>query len=341
MITKNGNFELIDRICSKQMKDKFFSGAQIVFVKNGQLLYQKNAGTIHFDSLIHVTTDTRFDLASLTKPLCTLPIFAWLVHHHHIQINQPVTDFIPEINQQISLKALLAHSSGYPAYESFYLKLQDKGELYDERKTAIIDHIAQLKNNFPPIYSDINYILLGFVLEQIYQKRLNDIFSEFVHEIGYSQQNPPVFKPQEIDNHRIVATGYSLIRKKICHGTVEDENAYFLEGIAGHAGLFGSATSVAYYLSYLLNQEWFMPFILEGIGFDKPTLSEYSAYGKYPKPYYRGHLGYTGTAFLINSDHQEIAVIFTNRTHPTDTKPRAKERIRSVRQRIFDLLLES
>ncbi|MBP5201316.1 serine hydrolase, partial [bacterium] len=180
-------------------------------------------------------------------------------------------------------------------------------------------------------YSDLNYLLLGFILERIFHQPLDVIFKDFCRSNDlYSRLT---YHPAR----RTPKTAFSKLRNDFPEKTVEDENCWFLGGITGHAGLFGSAAEVVEYFDGLIKTDWFMPTAerLGFAGFDRPEGND-SNYGKSADPDSFGHLGFTGTAFMIDPGKNAIAALLTNSTHPTPDKPERKERIKKARQKFFD-----
>jgi len=328
--------EKFEKIVQNEIDGKLFSGAQLAFFKNGRLIYKKQFGTISFKSSVKIEKGSLFDLASLTKPLVILPIYAFYASRGEISLEHMVGKYFPEIKQQVTIKDLLVHKSGFPAYETFFLKFKYKKK-YSDRRDAIISYVADLKNRYPDNYSDINYILLGFILEKIFNSRVDTIFEQFLKDIDYSD-NVPFFIGNSVNMKNVAATSYSYFRKRVSHAVVEDENCYFLFGKSGHAGLFASAVTTGEYLSFLIEKSWFKPYLKKAEGFDTPD-DEDSSYGDKPKKRYRGHLGFSGTAFLIDYETGKVAVILVNRTHPKDDKAKLKERTREFRRKVFDLMM--
>lgn len=287
------------------------------------------AGTYSFKDKEKITKDTPFDLASLTKALFTAPAFYELIYSKEIDKDLNISSFFPGSSVDITLLELISHTSGYPAWVPFYEKV-DGSLSVDQRKKAVEKMILETKQGEKNhLYSDFNYILLGFILEKIYLKDLDKVLSEFT-----KRNDLPKITFGTKDKSPL--TSFSKLRSAFPQGEVEDENCYFLGGKTGHAGLFASAETVKNFMTELLKLEWFLAVGKElGFpGFDRPR-SENSNYGKNATPKMIGHLGFTGTAFLSDPDQNKTAVILTNSTHPTPEKTLRKERIRKVRQMYF------
>jgi len=319
-------------LIKEEMGQSFFTAVQYAFFKDGEQYEEYHDGFLTEKKEEKVSGDTMFDLASLTKALFTVPVFYYLFEKRIAYPEDLIGKYLPEITRKVSIFDLLSHKSGFPAYMEFFD--QDSIDSYAERKESAIYIVDGITENHPPVYSDINYILLGFVLESLFKKRIDKIWDLFLDEIKYPHKNI-VFAPTMLDRSATAATGYSKIRSSVCHGEVEDENCAYFGNIAGHAGLFGSAVEVGRYLSHIMNQGWFKWHVKKGAGFDRPE-GDNSNYGKKAVPEMLGHLGFTGTSFLINLKENRAGVILTNRTHPDVNKNNWKERIKKVRQAVFD-----
>ncbi len=328
-------------VTPKQMKDivtvelnnNFFSAVQTVCSgQNSTTLYY--AGHTAESKTTPLSARTLFDLASLTKALFTVPAVYRLFEAKQLTPNTAVHDFFPSLHPRITVYSLLTHTAGLPAWKPFY-KIVEPHDSYEQKKQKIIKNIALFTPDFSKRYSDLTFLLLGFLLETITEQPLNSLFEKLKQEICPSSNL--TFAAQPLSKAKCVATSYSDVRKMVCHGVVEDENCYALGGVTGHAGLFGSAKDVADWISALLRTPWFTRWFAKtnGAGFDVPE-GEHSSYGTHTPADAVGHLGFTGTAFLLSPKEQQIGVILTNRTHKNSEKHQWKQRIKSVRQAFFD-----
>ncbi|HOW50492.1 MAG TPA: serine hydrolase domain-containing protein [bacterium] len=320
----------------EELKNGFFSAVQYAVADKDGLVGEKAEGLTAFENGSPVTEWTMFDLASLTKALFTAPAFYLLFNKSVVRPEDTLDRFFPG-QRPVPLLRLLNHTSGYPAYAEFFRDGRTGG--YEERRAKILARIARIKDIEPPVYSDLNFILLGFVLEKIFNDRLDGVFSRFLDELKFPQ-GPLLYATRPLLKQHTAATMFSPERQRVCHGEVEDENCWYLDAAAGHAGLFGTAGTVAVYLMKLLDQPWFRFHLgnLGGAGFDRPQGSD-SHYGRNAHARMIGHLGFTGTAFLIDPEKGRAAVVLTNRTHPDPNKENWRDRIKAVRQELFDTLL--
>lgn len=322
---------------TKSREEGLFSAIQIAVFEKGRMTFELHDGHTSFEPKDEVTRYTLFDLASLTKPLATLVMCGHLLATGKITPEEPATEILPDLQKPIRIAALLGHHSGLPAYDAWYFKYRHI-QTVEERKAAIIKYAADFPKERPAKYSDLNYLLLGFIVERTTGTTLDRFYEETLSALGY-RGLPPIYLTDGIELSAVAATSISPQTGILNHGVVEDENCQLIGGVCGHAGMFGTAEAVGQLLSHLLKIPWYRAFVEEGIGFDRPEPPD-SSYGLTATPDMRGHLGYTGTAFLIDLKRDRVIVVLTNRTHPSADKPKMKERLRRFRQAVFDELLK-
>ena len=322
------------KFLEENITSKLYSAYQYAFLKEGHLSCGCG-GTYDFDSQDKINDTTQFDLASLTKAIVTVPLFYNFFAVDTLSENRELHSFLGYLGckSRVTLYELLSHTSGFPAWLPFY-ELLPAYKFMKRRKNEVAKIIFEHQtSDKTKCYSDLNYILLGFILEG-FNIPIDRNFTDFkaFHNLG----SVLTFNPQE----KTPKTAFSKMRNAFPEREVEDENCWFLGGKTGHAGLFGSAVDVVLYFDNLLKTPWFMPTAqrLDFAGFDRPEGND-SNYGKTANPKSFGHLGFTGTAFLIDPDKKVIAALLTNSTHPVPEKPERKERIKKVRQLFFDSVL--
>ena len=308
-----------------------YSAFQFAISKNGAFSCGC-CGTFDFDSGEKICGLTQFDLASLTKAVVTVPVFYSLIAAEELRPDEKISRFFGDCGRNVTVYELLSHTSGFPAWLPFY-ELVPAEKTSEERKKEVIKIIFEHETSVrTKCYSDLNYLLLGFILEKIFSQPMDVIFENF-KKIN-SLNSGITYSPKE----KTPKTAFSKLRNAFPEKNVEDENSWFLGGRTAHAGLFGSASEVVNYFDGLLKTQWFLPVAqkLGFAGFDRPEGDD-SNYGKSADPESFGHLGFTGTAFLIDPDKKTIAALLTNSTHPTPDKPERKNRIKKIRQRFFDI----
>ena len=319
---------------------------------------------------------TVFDLSSLTKALATTIAVMMLTREGRLRLDDRVTrcfhNFGVHNKTAVTFRHLLAHCSGLAAWRPFYQRVaqvEKSGRVNfmssNGAKQFVFDEIHREKPEAPPgakaIYSDLNFILLGETIEQVSGFSLNrfcrdKIFrplalrsTDFI-DISHTRSRhlEPVadmFAPTEI----------CAWRQRLLIGEVDDENAFAMGGVAGHAGLFAPVREVDLIARELLlchagkselvpqrivsdfwTRDRAVPGSTWALGWDTPS-AENSSAGRYFSPNAVGHLGFTGTSIWIEP-HKQIAVsLLTNRIHPR----RDNQAIREFRPRIHDLIMET
>jgi CubicO group peptidase (beta-lactamase class C family) len=267
----------------------------------------------HEESL---SRETWFDLASLTKVIFTTTKILHLAEEGRIALDDPLITAIPDLRQydmsaaerRLTFRQCLAHQTHLPAVEPLYTYGQDASTL----RAFILQRVWQ---SGPPVYSDINFMLLGIAIERITGKPLID------------QPLPQnlSFRP---DPRLCAATERCTWRGHVIRGEVHDENAFALGGAAGHAGLFGTIDGVLDFARDLLEGSALSADSLKAIRTresEKRTIGWEAFYpgwhgGDACSPGTIGHTGFTGTGLWIDFDRGLAWSLLTNRVHPSRHK---------------------
>lgn len=310
-----------------------------------------------------VTTGTVFDLASLTKPLATTVALMLLIQDERLDLDQALGSVIPDFSDtdksEITVRQLLSHTSGLPDYRSYYKELV--GIPLSERKGSLRTLLLSEQLIHEPgqvcLYSDLDFMILQWLVEVTAKKPLDRFVEESVYgPLGIKNLFfIPLGVAKARDDQPYAATEKCPWRKKVLVGEVHDDNAYAQGGVAGHAGLFGTAQDVYGLLRELLNvyegkpnsglfrrdlvQAFFQRQSGEGssaLGFDTPSRPDSSS-GRSFSDQSVGHLGFTGTSFWVDLVKGVIVVLLTNRIHPD----RENERIKSFRPLLHDIVMDS
>jgi CubicO group peptidase (beta-lactamase class C family) len=321
------------------------------------------------------SADTLYDLASLTKPLTTVTATALLVAQGHLALDDPLARYLPALGQEAlrtaTVRHLLNHCSGLPAWRPFYLDIVPEGPRLRElplsqRRAAMYDRIHKEALVDPVgarcVYSDLGFILLGEILEAATGKEWSalchgDVFSRLgIRGLFYMSETGPT-GGTSIQHRRFAATEQDEWRGRLLRGEVHDEHAAIMGGISSHAGLFGTAQTVFEAVrpwlaavrgeSSPLPANWAREFVrrqsLEAgsswaLGWDTPSTGphgEPSSSGRHFSPSAFGHLGYAGTSVWIDPLRNLVVVLLTNRVHPT----RKNNLIRQFRPAIHDTVV--
>ncbi|MGD9017464.1 MAG: serine hydrolase domain-containing protein [Desulfobacterales bacterium] len=351
----------IDRLLRLGQKGRVFPGAVALASQKGRTVIESAWGAANLKTGELVAADTVFDLASLTKPLVTAVIAMRLMATNRLKLNEPIGSALPSLlgtdKSELTVEQLLRHTSGLPDYRPYYLRL---GEIPAAgRAEVVLEWITREPlEAFPgtrTLYSDLGFILLQFVLESLAASPLDALFLEEV-------SRPLGIADLFFSNDRDALAGRSVAATEVCpwrgatiRGEVHDENAHCLGGVAGHAGLFGTAAAVERLLSELMtawhggNGAGLFPADLvrqffdrpdsgmRPLGFDAPS-PEFSSCGRCFSRRTVGHLGFTGTSFWMDLERQIIIVLLTNRVHPSRENDRIRRFRPCVHNRIMSIL---
>lgn len=278
-------------------------------------------------------TSARYDLASLTKPMATASIALKALQTGAIDL-----EF--RLPQGPAVHELLSHRGGLAAHLRF-------GADWDigRCQKAIWDTYDSAR---PCTYSDLGYIVLGWFLESALGAPLQDL----AMSVSGARFHPLGSNPVE---HSAIATGHSPLRGTVAQGDVHDDNCWVLGGVAGHAGLFGTAEDVGHWAQRILGawrfpeqqhgqfaHRWVREFVQPSryadgaswvLGFDTPTPPKSSA-GQWVSPRAVGHLGFTGTSVWIDPDRGLIVVLLTNRVFCRNSQ----NAIKTLRPKLHDTI---
>ena len=247
------NSKNIKQVLESAVQDSAFPGGVLIAGNKDKILIEQNFGFHTYSKRKETKTDDIFDLASITKVIATTSAVMKLYESNQIDLNDKIVKYIPQFaknnkNQtgrrdEVTIKNLLTHTSGLPPFRLFYKMKSPLDSIYS----------TQLEN--PPgakyKYSDIGIIILGKIVEKI----TNLTLSEYTQQNIFKplKMNSTFYNPPKSELDRIVPTEYSKEEGKFIKGYVHDENAYCLNGIAGHAGLFSSAEDLAIFSRMMLN----------------------------------------------------------------------------------------
>jgi CubicO group peptidase (beta-lactamase class C family) len=294
--------------------------------------------------------DTVFDLASLTKVLAAVPIAMQQVERGVIGLDDPVRRYIARWSEPdraaVTVRDLLAHCSGLAGHAPLYESCRGRAEFEDAICRSALAYPPRTK----AVYSDLGFMLLGFLLEG--DSSLATRFDVVRAQMGIVEDLQ--FCPPRPWHLRIAPTEFDRWRGRLLVGDVHDENAWALGGVGAHAGLFGTAAAVGQYARHLVQvlggrtgaftRETLETFIARrmdvpensrALGWD--TMLPTSSCGRRMSPRAFGHTGFTGTSLWIDPDRGIYVVLLTNRVHPT----RQNDAIRQVRPAFHDAVIQA
>lgn len=286
-----------------------------------------------------VDSHTIYDLASLTKVLATTPLVAAEIDSGRMRLNDRVRHWIPcwtgEERQSVTLRDLLEHSSGLPAHRHYFKSRRGRASF----ELAICEEPLEYTPRSQSLYSDPGFLLVGFSLERASSRPLDMQFNAWRdREVGADVEI--FFKPAESLRPRIAPTEDTQHGEEL-RGIVHDENAQALDGVAAHAGLFGTAAAVGALARWwmrspslpVFSRKTDVPGSSRALGWD--TMLPTSSCGTHMSSTAVGHTGFTGTSLWIDAAKDLYVVILTNRVHPS----REGEGIQEVRRAIHDAVV--
>ncbi len=344
-------------VLNQAVADHAFPGGVLAVGYKDELIVREFGRQTYDAKSPAVNVDTIYDAASLTKPVVTATLVAMQVEAGRIGLDLPVARYIPEWNdgpnpdwrKAVTIRNLLTHSSGLPAHKDYFLALHSKREFI----AAICREPLEYAPGTKTVYSDLGFILLGEILERATGKTVDQLAHEQI--FAPLDMANTMFNPQKNFLSRISPTeNDKTYRKQLVQGAVHDENAFAMGGVAGHAGLFSTASDLAVFCQMLLNggiyghhrlmtratiSQFTAPQAVAGnartLGWMTPTPN--SSSGRYFSTHTFGHLGFTGTSIWIDPDRQLFVILLTNRVYPT----RENDKIAAVRPAVHDAVIES
>ncbi|SNZ02503.1 CubicO group peptidase, beta-lactamase class C family [Terribacillus aidingensis] len=369
--TKTG-LAKVDQLIENDIENGF-PGASLIIIKDGKIVKESRYGYRQvydgLEKLKHpkkLKKETLYDLASNTKMYATNFALQHLVSTGQIALTDKVSDYIPEFKDKtnadikgkdtILIQDLLQHQAGFPASIEFH-DPSAAGVFYSQNRDRTIEYLPQVPLEYEPrtnhLYSDIDYMLLGVIVERVTGKQLD----AFVEETFYQplQLKNTMFKPldkgvkkkdiaatERLGNTRDGYISFPHIRQETIIGEVHDEKSYYaMEGIAGHAGLFSTTTDMAVLLQVMLNggdygtHHFFDEAVIDQFTAASSTNDTYGLgwrrngsggtmewmFGSLASEAAYGHTGWTGTVTIIDPAYDLGIVLLTNKKHTPVVNP--------------------
>ena len=352
--------------------DSAFPGAVVAVGNHDHVALLAAVGHYGVDDPRPMTTETVFDLASLTKVIGLTTACILLVDQKKLDLNAPVQRYLPEFGgtgkEKVTIRHLLTHSSGLPAWRPLFRETETREAALALVDTTPLDTVPGARY----LYSDLGAIVLTQVVERITKTRIDQYLGTAVFKpLGMTTTR---YLPPAEWRDRIAPTEMDTVfRHRMIRGEVHDENTGRLGGISGHAGLFSTAGDLARFAEWLLEVREgrrrseevggsrgrqspsssdllrLPPSLVEqftrlqdlppgssrALGWDTP--SEHSSAGTKLLAHAFGHTGFTGTSIWLDPDRDLFVILLTNRVHPT----RANTRILKVRPFVADLVVDA
>ncbi|MGO3171012.1 MAG: penicillin binding protein PBP4B [Bavariicoccus seileri] len=372
--TKQDTLTLIDQIIQSEVKNGFTS-AQLVITHNGKVIKNEAYGEVNsyepdgerITDGKKVTKDTLYDLASNTKMYATNYALQHLVSEGKIVLDDKVQSIFPDFKDkdsdkikgknELTIREILQHQAGFPADPQYHnqnydptaddLNTPNANKLYTQDREQILNKIIETPLEYEPgtntMYSDVDYMLLGFIIEEVTGQRLDDYVKNNFYEplnLQHTTFNPldNGFSKDEVaatelnGNTRDGVIDFENIRKNTIQGEVHDEKAYYsMGGISGHAGLFSNARDLATLTQLMLNKggygekRFFSETVRDdfikpkdgnssyGLGWRRKGEQLYSwAFSPLSNTSTVGHTGWVGTLTVIDPIQNMSVVLLTN-----------------------------
>lgn len=359
-------FAAVERMLRQAVEEHVFPCAVAEVGNSMETRFSYAAGAQTFDPLASgATPDTIFDLASLTKVISTTTLVMRAVDEGRIRLDDPVGRWLGDWQgadrKMVTVRDLLAHSSGLPAYLPFFRDYTGRREFDHAICSIALEYAPRTQS----IYSDLGFILLGFILEDAASASAGytgtagsfdpagSLAGQFQHFASFITYEPLTFNPPRGWRDRIAPTEIDPWRGRLLTGEVHDENAWALGGAAGHAGLFGTAAAVGAFARAtlrtlsgesiiaspdtvrLFTRRTEVPHSSRALGWD--TMLATSSCGSRLSATAIGHTGFTGTSLWIDWERDLYVVLLSNRVHPK----RQNDKIRQFRPRFHDAVVQA
>lgn len=382
----------IDSIVNDAIRSHAIPGGVVLVAKDGKIAYERSFGYMGYDSTEPVYPETIYDLASVTKIMATTISVMKLYDEGKLDLNKTLGDYLPwtrgSNKENLAVWDILLHQAGLKGWIPFYVETLDtlqerkpSDTIYTTTPDSI--HVVRVAENIylrrdwtdtiynrilqssvsnigNYIYSDLDFIFLGKIVEQISGMSLD----QYVEKNFYAplKLNSTAFRPRDhfALNNIAPTEAEPIFRRQLLRGDVHDPGAAMFGGIAGHAGLFSDAYDIAVLCQMLLNGgkmngtrffkkqtvDYFTAYHANsrrGLGFDKPERDNYIRIEPYPtisaSPQTFGHTGFTGTCVWIDPAHNLIFIFLSNRVYNNGDVNRFLRM--SVRPKVHELIYQS
>ncbi len=364
---RTAHVDPLSGIVYRALDRRIFTGASITVARAEKVLYDRCFGTAFLRGPA-IEKHYLFDLASLTKPIVTAFLYLYAINSGIISPYARLKEIFPVrwlgAHKETGIVDLLSHRSGLPAYKGLFETSITVAPV--RRKEYFIKNIFQCPKSHKKeaLYSDLGYIVLGYILEVIFRQSLDSLLVKIFREYGLNLQLTfipldypltPYHLPGNMrgGTEKFVATSFCPWRKRRLVGEVDDSNCFCLGGVSGHAGLFGTSSAIHRWLVHLWNiyngtdagvcsQDVLHLFWKRKsdsswvCGFDTPS-SRNSIVSPSFSSNSVGHFGFTGTSFWMDLSDGFIVIVLTNRVYFSETQ----EKIREFRKKIHRIAREN
>ena len=384
-----GKLDKIDEVAATMIEKKAAPGARVLVVKDGTVIFDRSYGHLDYEKTAPVTSETVYDLASVTKVAATTLAAMFLHSRGELDLSKSVGDYLPELKKTnkgpLLLKDVLVHEAGLKAFIPHYNKTLASGKwnpiyyqdslspdyslpisnaMYGRNslrdslwKWTIESELLPKPHNY--VYSDLTMYFMQEIVERIVNQPLNEFLEQqFYAPLGLQTLT---FKPfEKLPIQQIAPTEKDqTFRNRQIQGYVHDPGAAMYGGVAGHAGLFGTAQDLAVIMQLLLNGGNYGDVALlqpetidaftkrqstrsrRGWGWDKPDpeKGKGGSAGKLAPKSTFGHTGFTGTCVWADPENKLSYIFLSNRVYPSATNTKLLDM--GIRTQIHDLIYEA
>lgn len=386
----------IDRIVQQSIENQVFPGCQVLVARRGKVVFSKNYGAMAYNTPNEKVNDQSvYDLASVTKVAATLQALMLLYDRQQIDLAQKASYYLPELKgtnkENIILQHLLTHQAGLVAYVPFWertrllngfnaayyrivkndtFNLQVADNLWATPairdsvwrwviKTPLAVARKDREGSYPFLYSDLGLMMLQKVIERMAKEPLDSfVMREFYKPLGLKTTGYNPMQRGILKNDIATTEEDRFFRMNRLKGTVQDQQAAMLGGVAGHAGLFSNATDLATLMQMNLqaglyaNKQYLKANTLalfaqrqspknhRGLGWDKlPDDKESNYISAKTSANAYGHSGYTGTLVWNDPDRELVFVFLSNRVNPNTSNNKINSL--KIRRKVMDLVYEA
>ncbi len=379
----------IDEVANRMMLIQAAPGGNVLVLKDGKVVFERSYGYLDYKKTVPVTSETVYDLASITKVLATTQAVMFLQSRGELDMNKTLGDYLPELRgtnkANLQLKNVMIHEAGLKAFIPHYVKTvaagQWRGDYYKASlepgfsspvsndmfgRDALRDSIWSwtVNSDLLPkphkyVYSDLTMYFMQAVVERIVNQPLDEFLDQnFYAPLGLKTLTFNPYLKMPLD--KIAPTENDVaFRKRQVQGYVHDPGAAMYGGVAGHAGLFGTANDLAVMMQLMLNKGTYGEVSLykpetvdaftkrqsstsrRGWGWDKPEPEQGKggSAGKLAPKSTFGHTGFTGTCVWADPENQLVYVFLSNRVYPEAENN--KLLTEGIRTKIHDIIYES
>jgi CubicO group peptidase (beta-lactamase class C family) len=343
-----GALDAVAAVIAGGVRDRLFPAAVVEIGTSAGPAWRHAAGRLTYEPDAPATAeDTVFDLASLTKVIATTSLVMRLAERRGLGLADRVAArsryWSGRDRALVTVRDLMEHCAGLTAWLPFYREAGGRADVEAGIGQGALEYAPWTQS----VYSDLGFMLLGFLVEDAAAAPLDTQVLEVIEddEIRY--------RPPQAWHSRTAPTEMDAWRGRLLQGEVHDENAWTLGGVAGHAGLFGTAPAVGAFARLVLATmdrptrlgspatlarfvtRSTVPGSSRALGWD--TMLPTSSCGRRMSPRAIGHTGFTGTSLWIDPAADRYVVLLTNRVHPS----REGNGFQPLRARVHDAIADA